>query len=71
MVLGTAYLLCLLRQNLDYKTLHWDDSTELYIDAAKNYSKDLTANTGHSAKMREDLNMQNQLLIKKLDLMET
>lgn len=41
-VLGVAYLLCLLRQNLHYKTLHWDISTAFYIETAKNYSKEMT-----------------------------
>lgn len=30
-VLGIAYLLCLLKQNLHYKTLHWDASTAIYL----------------------------------------
>jgi WASH complex subunit 7 len=30
-VLGVAYLLSLLKQNLHYKTLRWDFSTSLYI----------------------------------------
>jgi WASH complex subunit 7 len=30
-VLGIAYLLCLLKQNPHYKTLHWDISTSLYF----------------------------------------
>lgn len=30
-VLGVAYLLTLLRQNLHYKTLHWDTETSIYL----------------------------------------
>jgi hypothetical protein len=70
-VLGVAYLLCLLRQNLHYKTLHWDTETAIYIENAKNYSKEMASNTtNRSAKMKEDLNTQNLLLLKKLELME-
>lgn len=70
-VLGVAYLLCLLRQNLHYKTLHWDTETAIYIENAKTYSKEMASNTANrSAKMKEDLNTQNLLLLKKLELME-
>ncbi len=52
-ILGVAYLLCLLRQNLHYKTLHWDIETAIYIENAKNYSKEMTNNNaGKSAKMK-------------------
>lgn len=70
-VLGVAYLLCLLRQNLHYKTLHWDISTAVYIETAKNYSKEMTGESpNRSMKYKEDINTQNQLLLKKLELME-
>ena len=70
LVLGIAYFLSLLRQNLQYKTLQWSNATSSYIVQAKNYSKDMSDTGGHSAKFREDVNMQNQLLLRKLELME-
>ena len=68
LVLGIAYILSILKQKLHYKTLHWDFATMAYIEQAKIYSKDMSTrdNPNRSAKMKEDLNMQNQLLIKKL-----
>lgn len=72
LVLGIAYLLSLLKQKLQYKTLHWDLATMAYFEQAKEYSKEMSSkdSPNRSAKMREDLNMQNQLLLKKLELME-
>ena len=68
-VLGVAYFLCLLRQNVQYKTLQWPSATQLYFTKAKTYSKDMKDQSGHSAKFREDMNMQNQLVLKKLEQM--
>ena len=72
LVLGIAYLLSLLKQNLHYKTLHWDIATMAYFEQAKAYSRDMSSkdSPNRSAKLREELNMQNQLLLKKLELME-
>jgi hypothetical protein len=67
--LGLSYFINLLKQNEYVKITHWDYSTEAYFESAKNYSKDHTDPSQHSAKFLEDLNMQQQLLLKKLDTM--
>jgi hypothetical protein len=41
LVMGVAYFLCLLRQNIHYKTLHWPQSTANYFEEAKAYSKEI------------------------------
>lgn len=70
-VLGIAYFLTLLKQHDHYKTLHWEAATKFYFTEAKKESKAATVDaSNHSAKFIEDLNMQKQLLIRKLHLME-
>ncbi len=49
--------------------MHWDDATQVYFEAAKSYSKQITDPSQHSAKFMEDLNMQQLLLMKKLQSM--
>ena len=69
LVLGIAYILCILKQNLQYKTLHWDSATAAFMEAAKVYSQDVSSNAttfNQSSKYKDELNMQNQLLMKKL-----
>lgn len=70
-ILGIAYFLTLLRQHDHYKTLHWEDSFKQYIADTKKEARAATVDTtNHSAKFIEDLNMQKQLLVRKLQLME-
>ena len=62
-----AYFLTLLKQNEQYKTLHWDEATRYYFTETKKESKAANVDTSnHSAKFVEDLNIQKQLLIKKV-----
>ena len=69
-VLGVAYFLTLLRQNEHYKTIHWDEATTSYLAESKKESKAVAVDTAnHSVKFVEDLNIQKQLLIKKLQSM--
>jgi hypothetical protein len=46
--------------------MHWEDAADVYFSESKTYSKDQTDSSSHSAKFKEDLNMQKQLLVKKL-----
>lgn len=70
-VLGIAYFLTLLKQHEHFKTLHWEDATKHYMTETKKESKAATIDTAnHSAKFVEDLNMQKQLLVKKIESME-
>jgi WASH complex subunit 7 len=70
-VLGLAYFLTLLKQHDHYKTLHWEEAARTYFAETKKESKAANVDTAnHSAKFIEDLNMQKQLLIRKLQFME-
>lgn len=69
-VLGVAYFITLLKQTDHFKTLHWDQAASTYFAEAKNYSKDVVSDTSsHSAKYLEEMNMQRQLNLKKLEMM--
>jgi WASH complex subunit 7 len=70
-VLGVAYFLTLLRQKEHYKTLHWDTAASFYCTETRKESKAANVDTAnHSAKFIEDLNIQKQLLVKKIESMD-
>lgn len=70
-VLGIAYFLTLLKQHDHYKTLHWEEAAKTYFVETRKEAKAVTVDTTkHSAKHIEDLNMQRQLLARKLQFME-
>ena len=67
--LGLSFFINLLKQHDYVKILHWSDACQVYFESAKNYSKQAADPSQHSAKFIEDLNMQQMLLVKKLDSM--
>lgn len=67
--LGLSFFINLLNQHEYVKILHWNDGTQSYFESTKNYSKAYTDPSQHSAKFIEDLNMQQMLLVKKLESM--
>lgn len=70
-VLGIAYFLTLLKQHDVFKTFHWEEAGKFYFEESKKESKAASIDTAnHSAKIVEDLNIQKQLLIRKLQMME-
>ena len=70
-ILGIAYFLTLLKQHEHFKTMHWHEATNFYFTETKKESKAAAIDTAnHSAKFIEDMNIQKQLLVKKLQTME-
>ena len=67
--LGLSFFINLLKQHDYVKILHWNDACQVYFESAKNYSKQTADPSQHSAKFIEDLNMQQMLLVKKLESM--
>ena len=54
-----------------FRTFHWEEAGKYYFAESRKESKAATIDTAnHSAKFIEDLNIQKQLLVRKLQMME-